>query len=107
MITTAAFNRAYGWSGDPIWVAYRAEHLVIGPASHGHAWVDFAKDYCTAMGLQVFSAIPQRGSRKCGTLGAWFSEPPNKELGVKESRALTQFRSAIDRQIQGSCIVIL
>jgi hypothetical protein len=80
MITTAALNRAYGWSGDPIWVVYRAEHLVIGPASHVFAWVVFAKDCFTAMGLQVFSAIPQRGFRKCGTLGAWFSEPPNKEL---------------------------
>ena len=26
--------------------------------------------------------MPKRGSRKCGKLGAWFSEPPNKELGL-------------------------
>jgi hypothetical protein len=80
MITTAALNRAYGWSGDPIWVLYRAEQVVIGPANHGYAWVDFAKDYCTAMGLRVSRPMPQRGFRKCGTLGAWLSEPPNKEL---------------------------
>jgi hypothetical protein len=34
MITTAALNRAFGWSGDPIWVVYRAEQVVIGPANH-------------------------------------------------------------------------
>ena len=45
MITTAALNRAYGWSGDPIWVLYRAEQVVIGPANHGYACVDFAEDY--------------------------------------------------------------
>jgi len=34
------------------------------------------------MVLRVSSPMLQRGSRKCGTLGAWFSEPPNKELEV-------------------------
>jgi hypothetical protein len=68
MITTAALNRAYGWSGDPIWVLYRDEHLVIGPASHVFAWVVFAMEHFTAMVLRVSSPMPQRGSRKCGTL---------------------------------------
>jgi len=81
MITTAAFNRAYGWPGDPIWVVYRTEHVVIGPASHVFAWVVFAKEHCNTMVLRVSSAVPQRSFRKCGTLGEWFSEPPNKELG--------------------------
>jgi hypothetical protein len=80
MITTAAFKLAYGWSGDPILVVYRTEHVVIGPASHFFAWVVFAKEHCTATILQVSSPMPQRCSRKCGTLGAWFSKPPNKEL---------------------------
>jgi hypothetical protein len=35
------------------------------------------------MALRVFSPMPQRGSRKCGTLGAWFSERPKKELGLQ------------------------
>jgi hypothetical protein len=69
MITTAAFKLAYGWSGDPIWVVYRAEHLVIGPASHVYAWVTFAKEHYTAMVLWVSRPMPQRGFRKCGTLG--------------------------------------
>jgi hypothetical protein len=34
------------------------------------------------MVLRVSSAVPQRGFRKCGTLGEWLSEPPNKELGL-------------------------
>ena len=35
--------------------------------------------------FRVLSPMPQGGSRKCGTLGAWFSEPPSKELGATES----------------------
>ena len=80
MITTAAFKLAYGWSGDPIWVVHRTEHLVIGPASHVFAWVVFAKDCFTAMGLQVLSAIPQRGFRKGGRIRSRSSETPNKKL---------------------------
>jgi hypothetical protein len=37
------------------------------------------------MVLRLFSPMPQCGSRKGGTLGAWFSDPPNKELGIKSS----------------------
>ena len=33
------------------------------------------------MVLRISSPMPQRGSRKCGILGGWFSEPLNKELG--------------------------
>ena len=69
MITTAAFKLAYGWSGDPICVVYRAEYLVIGPAIHVFAWVVFAKEHCNTMVLRVSSAVPQRGFQKCGTLG--------------------------------------
>jgi hypothetical protein len=36
------------------------------------------------MVLRISSPMPQPGSRKCGTVGARFSEPPNKELGVQE-----------------------
>ena len=64
MISTAAFNRAYGRSGHRIWVAYRTEHVVIRPANHGHAWVAFAKEHCTAM---VFAGIQPDAA-------AWFSE---------------------------------
>ena len=80
MITTAAFNRAYGWSGDPNCVLYRSENVVIGSARQVYTWVAFAKEYCIAMVLRVSSQMLQCGSRKCGTLGAWFSEPPNNEL---------------------------
>ena len=69
MITTAAFKLAYGWSGDPIWVVYRAEYLVIGPAIHVFAWVVFAKEHCNTIVLRVSSAVPQRGFQKCWTLG--------------------------------------
>jgi hypothetical protein len=75
-----AFIRAYGRSGYPIWVMHRTEHVVIGPANHAYVCVAFANEYCTPMALRISSAMQQRGSRKCGTLGAWFSEPPNKEL---------------------------
>jgi len=77
---TLAFNRAYGWTDHPILVVYPAEHLVIGPANHAYFWVAFAKEHCTEMVLLISSPMPQRGSRKCGTLGAGFSEPPIKEL---------------------------
>ena len=85
MITTATFNRAYGWSGDPNCVLYRSDNVVIGPANQAYTWVAFAKEHSTAMVLRVSSQMPQRGSRKCGTLGGWFSEPPNKELGSSPS----------------------
>ena len=79
-LRTLAFNRAYGWTDHPILVVYPTEHVVIGPANHSHAWVASANEHCTAMVLLISSPMPQRGSRKYGTLGAWFSEPPNKEL---------------------------
>jgi len=75
-----AFNRAYGWTDHPILVVYPTEHVVIGPANHSHAWVASANEHCTAMVLLISSHMPQHCSRKCGTLGAWFSEPPIKEL---------------------------
>ena len=84
-LCTFAFNRAYGWSGHSILVVYPAEDVVIGPANYSFAWVAFAKEQCTAMVLRVSSSMPQRGSRKCGKLVGWFSEPPNKELGTTES----------------------
>ena len=79
-LCTFSFNRAYRWSSHPILVVYPAEHVVIGPANHTFVWVAFANKHCTAMVLRISSSMAQRGSRKCGTLGAWFSEPPNKEL---------------------------
>lgn len=79
-LSTLAFNRAYGCFGHPIWVVYLTEQVVIGTANHAYVWVAFAKEHCTAMVLRISSPMLQRGSRKCGTLGAWFSEPPNKEL---------------------------
>ena len=33
------------------------------------------------MALRVFIPMPQGGSRKGGTFGAWFSELAKKELG--------------------------
>jgi hypothetical protein len=82
MITTAAFNRAYGWSGDPICVLYRSENVVIGPANKAYTWVAFVKERSTAMVLRVSSPTPQRSCRKCGTFGAWFLEPPSNELAT-------------------------
>jgi len=67
MITTATFNRAYGWSGDPNCVLYRSDDVVFGPESQAYAWVAFAKKHCTAMFLRLLSPMPQRGSRKGGT----------------------------------------
>ena len=78
-LRTLAFNRAYSWTDHPILVVYPAEHVVIGPANHSYVWVASAKEHCIAMALQISSPMPQLGSRKCGTLGAWFSEPPIKE----------------------------
>jgi hypothetical protein len=34
--------------------------------------------------LWLSSPMPQRGSRKVGSLAAWFSEPLDKELGINE-----------------------
>jgi hypothetical protein len=79
-LRTLDFKRAYGGSGHPIWNVYLAEHVVIGPANHAYSWVAFDKEHCTASVLRVSSPMPQRGSRKGGRLGVWFSEPPKKEL---------------------------
>jgi len=73
--------RSNGCSGQPISGVYRDEYGVIGPANHGYAWVSLVKDYFTAMVLRVFIPMPQGGSRKGGTFGAWFSELAKKELG--------------------------
>jgi hypothetical protein len=59
---------------------YRDEHVVIGPANHGYAWVALVKEYFTAMILWDSIPMPQRSSRKGGTCGAWCSEPAKKEL---------------------------
>jgi hypothetical protein len=59
---------------------YRNEHVVIGPANYSYAWVALVKEHCTAMALQDFIPMPQGGSRKGGTFGAWFSELAKKEL---------------------------
>ena len=75
---------------------YRAEHVVIRPANLAYVWVALAKEHCRAMVLRVSSPMPQRGSRKCGTLGEWFSEPPNKELA--------EHRSSMDAQIYNAAI---
>ncbi|MFM7518494.1 MAG: hypothetical protein ACKO3V_16280, partial [Pirellula sp.] len=79
-LRSLAFKRAYGGFGHPIWDVYLAEHVVIGPANHAYSWVAFDKEHCTASVVRVTSPMPQRGSRKGGRLGVWFSEPPNKEL---------------------------
>jgi hypothetical protein len=42
--------------------------------------VALVKEHCTAMALRVFIPMPQGGSRKGGTFGAWFSELAKKEL---------------------------
>jgi hypothetical protein len=72
--------RANGCSGQPISGVYRYEHVVIGPANYAYAWVALVKEHCTAMALRVFIPMPQGGSRKGGTFGAWFSELAKKEL---------------------------
>ena len=80
-----ALYRANGCSGQPISGVYRYEHVVIGPANYSYAWVAFAKENCTAMGFRVFIPMPQGGSRKGETFGAWFSELAKKELGKYKS----------------------
>jgi hypothetical protein len=80
MITTATFNGAYGWSGDPNCVLYRSENVVIGLANHTFAWVAFAKEHCTAM-VFGYPARCRSVVHGRGALGAWVSEPPNNELG--------------------------
>ena len=59
---------------------YPGEQLVIGSVNYAYSWVAFDKEPCTAMILRVSSPMQQRGSRKGGILGAWFSEPPDKKL---------------------------
>jgi len=87
-LRTLAFKRAYGGSDHPIWDLYLAEHVVNGPANHAYSWVAFDKKHCTATVLRVSSPLPQRGSRKGGRLGVWFSEPPNNEFGFAQLRQL-------------------
>ena len=43
------------------------------------------KDHCTVMVLLDSSLMSQSGSRKDEPVGAWFSEPPNKELGTPKN----------------------
>ena len=80
-----ALYRANGCSGQPISGVYRYEHVVIGPANYAYAWVALVKEHCTAMALRVFIPMPQGGSRKGGTFGAWFSELAKKELAFPDS----------------------
>jgi hypothetical protein len=51
------------------------------PQNYSYAWVALVKEHCTAMTLRVFIPMPQGGSRKGGTFGAWFSELAKKEFG--------------------------
>jgi hypothetical protein len=61
---------------------YRDEHVVIGPANYAYAWVALVKDYFTAMVLMESIPMRQRGLRKGGACGAWFSEPGKIDLGA-------------------------
>ena len=70
---------------------YRSDNVVVGLASQAYTWVAFAKEHSTAMVLRLSSQMPQRDSRKCCTLGAWFSEPPNSELGSSPSSEASRF----------------
>ena len=70
----------------PSWFVYVREEVVIGPANHDYAWVTCTKECCTAMALRVSGPMLKPGSRKGGTLGGWFSEPPNTELGIPTRR---------------------
>jgi len=47
-----------------------------------HFWVHLLRDTALQWFGGVTSPMPQGGSRKRGTFGAWFSEPPNKELAI-------------------------
>jgi len=52
------------------------------------------------MALRVFIPMPQGGSRKGGTFGAWFSELAKKELGVMRGLVL----QACDPQERGRTV---
>ena len=87
MITTAAFNRAYGWSGDPICVLYRSDNVVNGPASQPYTWVAFAKEHSTAMVLRLSSQMPQRGSRNLPIM-SWVARRPPRLPAADHGRAV-------------------
>ena len=71
---------------------YRYEHVVIGPANYAYAWVALVKEHCTAMALRDFIPMPQGGSRKGETFGAWFSELAKKELDSAAARQIEEVR---------------
>ena len=64
---------------------YRIEHVDIGPANYSYAWVALVKEHCTAIALRVFIPMPQGGSRKGRSCGAWFSELAKKELASEST----------------------
>ena len=59
--------------------------MVIGSANHAYDFLITAKEQCTATVLLDSSLMSQSGSRKDEPVGAWFSEPPNKELGTPKN----------------------
>jgi hypothetical protein len=66
--------------GRPACLVCDREEVVIGPANHCYTWVTSTKECYTTMVLRVSSSVPKCGLRKGGTLGAWFSEPPNTDF---------------------------
>ena len=76
--------------GRPACLVCDREEVVIGPANHCYTWVTSTKECHTTMVLRVSSSVPKCGLRKGGTLGAWFSEPPNTELSISNSNGASR-----------------
>ena len=55
-----ALYRSNGCSSQSISGVYRDEHVVIGPANHGYAWMAIVKEHRTAMVLRESIPMPQR-----------------------------------------------
>jgi hypothetical protein len=67
--------------GRPACLVCDREEVVIGATKHCYTWMNNTKECPTTMVLRVSSPVLKFGLRKGGTLGAWFSGPPNTELG--------------------------
>ena len=67
--------------------------MVIGTANPSYVWVSCTKERCTAMVLSISRPVLTRGSRKGGSLGGWFSEPPNTEFEGSTSQLMSIYIS--------------
>ena len=97
MITTATFNRAYGWSGDPNCVLYRSDNVVNGteakrmpgwlsPRSTASQWLCGYPARCRSVVLGNVAHL-EPGSRNL-PIKSWVARRPPRLPAADHGRAV-------------------